>query len=275
METCFTNSKHKKLKCKYYGEYFSGGVYRIKHHLSGTSSDVKPCRVVPGEVKKEIVTVVVEFQTKLIQKLNFYEIQDPNIVGGSSIFLAKRKSQEEILNTSNMFKKYGKRKCERMVAWKKLGCTIRTDGWTDRRRMTIRNFLVNSPKGTIFLKYIDASDIINIVDNMFKMIDDVVAEVGEDNMVQGVTDNAANYKAAEDLLMQNRKHLYWTPCVAHCIDLMLEDFKKKITLHKETIASAKKITTFIYARTSLISLLHKFTKEGDLILPDITRFATS
>ncbi|GAU21409.1 hypothetical protein TSUD_32390 [Trifolium subterraneum] len=58
--------------------------------------------------------------------------------------------------------------------------------------------------------------------------------------IQVVTDNVANYKAAGDLLMQKWKQLYWTPCAAHCIDLMLEDFEKKIQQHKETIAGDEK-----------------------------------
>ena len=77
-----------------------------------------------------------------------------------------------------------------------------TDGWTDRRRRTILNFLVNSPKGTVFfLKSIDASDICETADKIFRMMDDVVEEVGEENVIQVVTDNAANYKAAGELLM--------------------------------------------------------------------------
>jgi hypothetical protein len=36
------------------------------------------------------------------------------------------------------------------AVWEKYGCTIMTDGWTDRRRRTILNFLVHSPKGTFF-----------------------------------------------------------------------------------------------------------------------------
>nr|GEZ88930.1 hypothetical protein [Tanacetum cinerariifolium] len=51
-------------------------------------------------------------------------------------------------------------------------------------------------------------------------------EIGEQNVVQVVTVNASNYKAAGKLLMAKRKHLYWTPCAAHCIDLMLEDIGK-------------------------------------------------
>ena len=137
------------------------------------------------------------------------------------------------------------------------------------------NFLVNSPKGTIFLKSIDASHISKTADKIFKMIDDVVEEVGEENVVQVVTDNAANYKAAGGMLMEKRKKLYWTPCAAHCIDLMLEDFEKKLDLHKNTIYKGRKITTYIYSRTSLISLLQHHTKGKDLVRPGMTRFATS
>ena len=78
-----------------------------------------------------------------------------------------------------------------------------------------------------------------------------------------------------NLLMQKRKKLYWTPCAAHCIDLMFEDFEKKIPLHQDTIANGKKITTYIYSRTGLISLLHKYSGGKDLIRQAITRFATS
>ena len=39
--------------------------------------------------------------------------------------------------------------------WKRTGCTIRSDGWTDKKRRYICNFLVNSPKGTVFLYSLD------------------------------------------------------------------------------------------------------------------------
>ncbi|GJW67221.1 crooked neck-like protein 1 [Tanacetum coccineum] len=45
-------------------------------------------------------------------------------------------------------------------------------------------------------------------------------------MERVVTDNASSYKAQGKLLMEKRKHLYWTPRAAHCIDLMLEDIEK-------------------------------------------------
>ena len=69
-------------------------------------------------------------------------------------------------------------------------------------------------------------------DKVFEMLEAIVERIKEENVVQLVTDNVANYKAARQLLMEKRKSLFWTPCAAHCIDLILEDFKKKLEVHK-------------------------------------------
>jgi len=84
--------------------------------------------------------------------------------------------------------------------------------------------------------------------------------------------NAANFMVAGDLLMQKRKQLYWTPCAAHCIDL-IEDFENSLKIHQITIKKGRKITTYIYGRTMLITMLKKLRKERELIRPGVTRFA--
>lgn len=93
--------------------------------------------------------------------------------------------------------------------------------------------------------------------------------------MQLVTDNAANCKKAGEKLMETRGGLFWTPCAAHCIDLMLEDFGKHIPSHKETIADAEKITTYLYGKTMLIPLVKELTKGRDWIRTGATRSATS
>ena len=52
--------------------------------------------------------------------------------------------------------------------WKRTGCTIMSDGWTDNKRRSICNFLVNSPKGTVFLYSLDTSDISKTADKVLK-----------------------------------------------------------------------------------------------------------
>jgi len=78
------------------------------------------------------------------------------------------------------------------------------------KRRTIINFLVNNPKGTVFLKSMDTSTISKIAEIVFKMMDNNVKEVGEDNIVQVVTNDAANYKVVGQMLMAKRKRLFWT-----------------------------------------------------------------
>ncbi|MQL68425.1 hypothetical protein Taro_000700 [Colocasia esculenta] len=79
--------------------------------------------------------------------------------------------------------------------WKERGCTIMCDGWIGTTRKSMIKFLVYYCEGTIFLKSVDASNNIKNVDYLFRLMDDAVEEVGEENVVQVVTDNEASYKA--------------------------------------------------------------------------------
>ena len=159
-------------------------------------------------------------------------------------------------------------------AWKQYGCSIMSDGWTDGKSRCLINFLVNSPAGTWFMKSIDASDTIKNGELMFTYLDDVVEEIGEENVVQVITDNAFNYVNAEMRLMEKRRRLWWTPCAAHCIDLMLEDIGK-VNVHDTTLALARQVVKFIYGHTWVLCLMRTFTKNHELLRPAITRFATS
>ncbi|XP_012846492.1 PREDICTED: uncharacterized protein LOC105966483 [Erythranthe guttata] len=117
--------------------------------------------------------------------------------------------------------------------------------------------------------------IMSDAEKVFEMLDKIVDKVGEENVVQVIADTTASYKAAGSLLMEKKKNLFWTPCAAHCIDLILEDFEKKLQTHRVTIRKGRKITTFIYNRPSLISSMKNYTKGRDLIRPAFTRFATA
>jgi hypothetical protein len=69
-------------------------------------------------------------------------------------------------------------------------------------------------------------------DKVFEMLDAIVERIEEENVVQVVTDNATNYKAVGQSLMEKKESLFWTPCVIHCIDLILEDFEKKLEVQE-------------------------------------------
>jgi len=127
------------------------------------------------------------------------------------------------------------------MTWVQTGVSILSDGWKDMRGRQLINILVNNPHGTVFLRSIDVSDAVKDASMLFKLLDDVVEEVGEDNVVQVVTDNASNYKKAGEMLMEKRKRLWWTPCAAHCINLMLEKLGE-LPQHKNALIKARKVS---------------------------------
>ena len=156
--------------------------------------------------------------------------------------------------------------------WKTYGCTIMSDGWTGPTKLSIINFMVYSKGSTIFLKSVDASDKIKDNKYIYGLLKDVIKEVGETNVVQIVTDNGSTFVKAGKLLMK-KYNLYWTPCAAHCIDLMFEDIAKRAIV-SELITNARKITNFIYNHGWLLVKVRKVC-GGDIVRPGATRFATN
>lgn len=67
--------------------------------------------------------------------------------------------------------------------WKTYGCSIMFDFWIDGKHRCLINFLVNCPKGTIFLKSIDASEHVKNSEPIVGMINGVITEVGVENIV--------------------------------------------------------------------------------------------
>lgn len=122
----------------------------------------------------------------------------------------------------------------------------------------------------MFFKSIDVSRNIKNVEYLCGVLEDV----GEENVVQIVTDNAANYVAVGKLLMERHSTLFWTPCAAHCIDLILEDLSK-IPWIKTCVDNGRNICKYIYNPTWVLNLMRNFTNTKELACPGITRFATN
>lgn len=134
--------------------------------------------------------------------------------------------------------------------------------------------MVYSHRDMIFHKSVDSTGHSKTKEYIFKLMDKVVDEVGEENVVQVVTDNEASFKAAGEMLMDKRKHLYWTPCAAHCVDLMLEEIGSLKHI-KEVIDKSRKITSVIYNSAQAVNHMRdNYTGGRDLLRPGITRFAT-
>ncbi|CAH1430634.1 unnamed protein product [Lactuca virosa] len=175
--------------------------------------------------------------------------------------------KNEVESTHKVLKEYKQE-------WAVEGCSILLDGCRDSTvHKYIVNFLVNSPKGSVFLKSLDVSEIKKDANTLFKMLDGMVDEIGKENVVQVVTDNASNYVKAGTMLEVIRPHLYWTHC-AHCIDLMLEDIGK-IPKMQNTLKGAMFYNGYIYNHVGIVNMMRRFTNQRNLYRSAIMIFATS
>jgi hypothetical protein len=148
-----------------------------------------------------------------------------------------------------------------------------SDGWTNTTHRHLINFLVNSPAGTYFLASVDASREVANANMLVDLLEKQIDKIGREHVVQVVTDNGANFKVAGRILMDRIPHLFWTPCAAHCFDLLLEDIGK-IKDFNSCINMAKKVSMFIYKHGRIHNLMRE-KLGGDLVRPGVTRFATS
>ncbi|XP_025640666.1 uncharacterized protein [Arachis hypogaea] len=158
-------------------------------------------------------------------------------------------------------------------AWKETGCTLMADGWTDQRQRTLINFLVYCSKGLCFVKSVDASSMVKNASHLCTLFSEVIEWIGPNNIVHVVTDNAANYVAAGRLINRKYDNIYWSPCAAHCLNLILKDISSMA--HISNLATrASKITVFVYNHTVFLSWLRQRPHWREIVRPGATRFAT-
>jgi hypothetical protein len=105
-------------------------------------------------------------------------------------------------------------------SWEFIGCMVMSDGWTDGKYRTLLNFLVHCPRGIMFMKSVDAFSHVKDVTLLCDLFDGFIQEVCPQHVVQVITDNATNYVIVGRMLMSRYPTLSWTPCAAHCLDLM-------------------------------------------------------
>jgi hypothetical protein len=168
---------------------------------------------------------------------------------------------------------YTERLYQLRETWKTTRCTVMSDGWTDGKGRSILKFLVNCPKGTMFINSVDASAYTKYAQLLCDLLDGFIREIGPQYVVQVIMDNDANYVVVGRMLMQRYPSLYWSPCATHCIDLMLEDMGK-IHWIKEIIDSTRSVTKYIYNHTFFLSLMRQFTRNRELVHPTIIHFTT-
>ncbi|KAJ0238415.1 HAT dimerization domain-containing protein [Hirschfeldia incana] len=202
---------------------------------------------------------------KMVELIGMY---GEGYVVPSSQLLSGRLLHEEISTIKGHLREY-------RSSWIITGCSIHADTWTNAEGKTMISFLVSCPRGVYFHSSIDATDVAEDSLSLFKCLDKLVEDIGEENVVQVITQNTGVCRSAGKLLEEKRKNLYWSPCAMHSTELVLEDISK-LEYVSECLEKSQRITRFIYSQTWLLNLMkNEFTQGMDLLRQETTRHASS
>jgi hypothetical protein len=160
------------------------------------------------------------------------------------------------------------------MTWGRTGCSILVDQWTTEAGRILISFLAYCPEGIVFLKSLDATEILTSAEFLYELIKQVVEEVGVGQVVQVITSGEEQYAVAGKRLTDTYPSLYWSPSAAHCIDLILEDFGN-LEWISAVIEQAKSITRFVYNYSAILNMVRRYTLGNDIVDPSFSRFATN
>ncbi|CAN1337609.1 hypothetical protein LINPERPRIM_LOCUS37668 [Linum perenne] len=233
----------KKTKCKFCLKEYSGGIFRLKHHLAGTRDNVEECVSVPDDVRKKILELLdVHLEAKEAKK-NLMSTRNSTTSGfvsqdafHSRFDVSMSSSSRTQTTVSQLLKKDQMREaCKGISQW-------------FYKTATAFN-------GTRCEEYYHMFDLVARHGPGFKP--------------------PSYHEVRETFLQEEKKEV--DAKLGHFRDewKSLEDFDKNLKLHKSTIEKGRKITNFIYASAILNSMLREFTKGHDLVRPGATRFATT
>ncbi|XP_059309941.1 uncharacterized protein LOC132061087 [Lycium ferocissimum] len=278
--------------CNFCDKSSKGGIIRQKQHLLGIGTNSKACKRCPESVKAEIraymeqnnaVKTQMRFDTcvtdhmddsdddmdevgeirprpsktqKRKGPMNLYYPQKPKEGAGLPFTCVNDKSFKKVIDYKGEYGPnmkpptyhevrvtYLKKEVQKVddiveehkVQWSKFGCPNMMDKWSAWNRKMVINVLRT------------------------------IESIGKDNVIQVVTDNASENVKAGHMMQGSFPHIYWTPCTAHCINLIFRDIFK-INQYASVFSKTTKIYAYISQRPLLLNLMRKFTNERNLFL---------
>ncbi|CAL2270771.1 unnamed protein product [Prunus armeniaca] len=167
--------------------------------------------------------------------------------------------------------------------WSTKGVSVCNDGWTDSQRRPLINIMATCESGPTFLKGINCDGEYKDKHCIANFLIDSIKEIGYQNVVQVITDNAPVCRAAGLLVEARYPKILWTPCVVHTLNLALksicspkqnDDWYDKCSWISEIAANVGFIKFFIVNHNMRLTMYKDHCKLK-LLFIDETRFAST
>ncbi|GBG91189.1 hypothetical protein CBR_g52071 [Chara braunii] len=118
--------------------------------------------------------------------------------------------------------------------WKRTGCMLQMDGWSNRRNKPHLNVMASSPIGTVFWKSVCMEGKDKESAAYFKLLDGVI----------GVLMERVCSKAGK-MVEAKYPGIFNAGCTAHALDLALEDMYKRLGWLRDVIDKGNQVGKFV------------------------------
>ncbi|KAI3698708.1 hypothetical protein L2E82_42453 [Cichorium intybus] len=157
--------------------------------------------------------------------------------------------------------------------WYTQGVSIISDGWTNVKHKPLINVLAVNARGAVFMYAEDYSGVEKTGVEISKFLIGAIETVGASNVLQVVTDNAANCKAAGREIEKVYKHIFWSPCCVHTLNLIFKDMANEFYWLNDTYRRGKTIVKYFINHNHALSMFRENSKL-ELLKVAKTRFAS-
>ena len=103
------------------------------------------------------------------------------------------------------------------------GVSICSNGWSDAQRRPLINIIAVLESGPIFLKAINCEEETKDKHFITDLLINTIQDIDPQKVVQVITDNVVACKATEHIVEAKFRHIFWTSCVVHTLNLALKN----------------------------------------------------
>ena len=103
------------------------------------------------------------------------------------------------------------------------GTSIVSDGWTNIKKRHLINVIASNSRRSMFLYAEDFFGVEKRGKEIANFLLKSINEIGPTNVLEVVTDNASSCNFAEKDIEKVHKHIFWSLCVVHTLNLIFKD----------------------------------------------------
>ena len=121
-----------------------------------------------------------------------------------------------------------------------------SDGWSNIKHKPLIDVLTVNSRGAMFLYTEDFSGVDKIGAAIVGFMSQMIEFVGPSNVLSVVTDNVSNCIVAGKEVEKVYKHIFWSPCCVHTINLIFKDFANEFSWLEDTYKKGKMIVKYFF-----------------------------